>query len=208
MRTLKLAGIAAIETLVNQALKYDPVSKKRLENLQGQVFGFHFQQPDLDVYLMIETQQLRLMGQWDGDTQAEVSGLMKDFIQLASAEDKTQALMEFGLQVQGSTQSLSVLQSVMSSLNIDWEAAIADVTGDVPGHLIADGIRFLASSAQSIIGNLDRSSRNFIKEESGLFAHPVQAEEFSKKVADVRFQSDRLQARINKLKQQMEAIQQ
>ena len=203
MKTLILATFAGLENLVNKALQYDPNARQQLSALAGQVFNIQVLQTDLEFWLRIEDDQIVFMTHWENEPDAAITGTLANLVSVIRHEDKTQGLMEYNVKVAGHSQSLTKLQHIADQLNIDWEAALADVVGDLPGHLLADGVRQVHGFAQSVLGNLSRSSRNFIREESDWFAHPAVTEEFANDLSQLRLQTDRLEARIRRLSQRL-----
>ena len=72
---------------------------------------------------------------------AFVRGTLEDFGALATSEDPAATLINSGIELQGSSHSLIALQQVISRMDIDWEAPLVDLLGDVIGHQMAEGLR-------------------------------------------------------------------
>lgn len=199
MLTAQLAALSGVEQLINQALKYDPASRQQLAHLDGKIFQLTLEQPSQQIWLRVDQDRIALLSHWDSSVDASLHGKLASFVQVAGHPDKTRALMEHSIKLSGDSQSLTRIQNLLGQLNIDWEAALADLFGDIGGHILADGLRFAGSLFSQIGTNLRRSSHNYLREESNLFAHPLAMEDFNKSLTDTRFQVDRLEARIQRL---------
>jgi ubiquinone biosynthesis protein UbiJ len=203
--TLHTAAVSALEAAVNRALELDPASQAKLQHLSGMVFGFHCLSPELDVFLLPDSNRLRLMGFWDGEVTTAIRGAASDFSKLATAEDPTAALINGQLELQGDSAPLIELQGILSNLDMDWEAPLVNTLGDVVGHQLAQGLRGLFGWGQQASSSLARQLEEFIHEEARLAPPRQEVEDFYRDVEQLHQRVERLQARIRKLTQQWDS---
>ena len=200
--TLHTAGLAALEGLVNRALELDPGTRQRLARLEGHVFLIHCTAPPLSVYLIPESDGLRLCGIHEGEADTALSGTAGEFSELLTAADPANALINGGLELHGDSQALIELQKIARQLDIDWEAPLANLFGDIIGHQLGRGIRgglrFGLRAAQSLKRQLDE----YLVEESELLAPRWQADAFFTDVDQLALRAERLEARLRKLRRQ------
>ena len=65
-----------------------------------------------------------------------------------------------GITVSGNLDTLNQLNNIMGNLDIDWEAALAEIIGDIPAHLLAQRIR---SSAVFRADTVRRATTGWLK---------------------------------------------
>ncbi len=202
--TLHTAGIAALETAINAALKLDPSTLNKLSELQDHVFLLHCSAPELSLYLIPGDGEIRLCGFFDGKADTALTGSFSEFTKLATAADPASALINGELELHGDSQALINLQKILKQLDIDWEAPLANIFGDVIGHQlgrnIRQGFRFGLQALQGIKRQLDE----YIVEESDLVPPRWQVDHFLKDVDQLSIRTDRLNAQIQKLKQRLD----
>ena len=201
--TLHTAGLAGLELAINQALRLDPATQIKLTALNGHVFHLQFTAPELDFYLIPGDKEIRLCGIYESEADTRLSGSASEFIKLATASDPANALINGQLELHGDSHALIELQKIGQQLDLDWEAPLAEVFGDVVGHQIGKTIRQGFQFASQALGNLKRQTEEYIKEESDLLPPKWQVESFYQDIAQTKMRTERLEARLNKLKQQL-----
>jgi len=201
--TAKSAAIAALETLVNRALALDPASRQRLSGLAGQTFHLECTQPAFDLFLLPHADRIQLAGFWDGPVTAGISGSYADFIELLGSEDPGATLINGKMSVIGDSKALLRLRDIAADLDLDWEAPLTRVFGDVLGHQLGRGLRHLHSLARHAGNSLARQVRDYVKEESDWLAPRWQVEQFCADVAQAALRAERLQVRLSGLRQQL-----
>ncbi len=199
MITSRLAVIAALETLVNKTLQYDPVTQQQLAHIDDQVIRVNCTQPEVQLWVHISDGTVRLLSQWDDAVDASISGKMTDFLALAREKDKNQVLMSTRMEISGNTQLLTRMQTIAGSLNIDWEAGIADVIGDLPGHWLATAFKFGAVFAQDVHKSVSGSWNNYWQYETDTLLTVGTYRDTATAISAMRFDADRLEARILRL---------
>jgi ubiquinone biosynthesis protein UbiJ len=201
--TLRTAAVAALEAALDRALALDPASRARLADLDGQVFHLHCTRPAIDLYLMPSRDRLGLASQWQGEITAALSGEAEDFAKLLAAADPAAELINGRLAVRGDSRALQTLQQILKQLEPDWEEPLTRLLGDVAGHGLAQGLRRGIGLAAHIGRRLQRQAQNFLVEESDWLAPRWQVEQFHREVDQLVMRSDRLEARLQQLRQQL-----
>ncbi|MAY39448.1 MULTISPECIES: SCP2 sterol-binding domain-containing protein [Spongiibacter] len=198
---LSSAALAGLEDSVNRALRLDPRSAARLLELDGECFALHLQEPDLNLGLSVAGDRLRLMLTPPENPSTALRGRWSEFAAVATASDPAAALINGDIQVSGDTAPLLALRKLLSELELDWEQPLADAFGDVAAHQIGRGLRAGQKWLQNTGRNLRRQLGDFLLEESRLLPHPIQAEAFYRDIDELNARSERLEARIRRLRQ-------
>jgi len=200
------AVLAALESAVNKALALDAACLKRLQELSDHTFHLACTSPEVDLYLAIEPEGVRLMSLWEGPVTTSVSGGASDFAELAGSSDPAAALINSGLSLHGDSAPLIRLQQILSELDMDWEAPLVDTLGDVAGHQLAQLVRGTLTWSKQAVKSLSRQLNEFIHEEARLSPGILELEDFYGDVQTLGVQLDRLESRCKRLHKRVTAL--
>lgn len=207
MPVLHTAGLAAAEAAANVALGLSPHSQEALKALDGQVLALACTQPELELFLRGNDRgELEFMGVYDGPVVTRVRGAARDFAELARAEDPAAALINGGIELEGSSSLLMDMQRIFNTLDIDWEAPLVKGLGDVAGHQLATMLRGTVDWSRQAAGNLRRQLEEFATEEARLAPPRLALEHFYEDVQSLSERSERLEQRVSRLRQRLETL--
>ncbi len=197
--TLIQAGLASAETIINQALEYDPSSQQKMAKLAPKVLAIEISKPAFNLYIRFNDKGIQLLSHYESDPEAALSGDLSAFINVATGKDKHAALMQSDLQIRGSSQLALSLADLMNDLNIDWEAMISKLTGPVTAHAIG-------KQARGVLGWLKKTGEKFqddvvsyVRDERQMAAHELEGEDRFRQIHQIRLDTERLEARIQRL---------
>jgi ubiquinone biosynthesis protein UbiJ len=202
---LPTAALALLEHAVNQALRLDPASRQRLAALAGQVFHLHCTQPDIEVFVLPQVDGVRLAAYHEGETTAGLTGAGRDFAKLLGSDDPAAELINGNLSVRGDSKALQKLQAIAAGLDLDWEAPLARMFGDVVGHQLGRGLRHLADRAIYAGRQIARQINDFAHHESGLLAGRAEVERLGLDVEQIARSAEQFEARLRQLQQRIAA---
>jgi ubiquinone biosynthesis protein UbiJ len=198
---LQVAILGAIETALVQALQYAPQTRAELNKLSGNSIHIRVVQPVLETTLLLsERPQLRSV--YEDKASASIEGKLSDFLQVATAEDPAIALINGDLKIRGDTRLLQQVQTLVAELDLDWEAPISAVAGDVIGHQIGKGLRAFFRWGQHSRLALERQLSEYIAEEARLTPPPLELEDFYRDLRHLQQRLDRCEARLKRLKRE------
>lgn len=200
--TLTMAAFSALEASINRALRYDPASLQTLASWQGKILAVQASQPELTAFVLFTDEGVQLQSQWDGPVTTQLQGKLIDIARLANHDGGN--LADSGVTVMGSTALLSDLQQLLSKLDIDWEEWLSEYLGDIVGPNVASSLRAGWQWLQQRRSTSERLLGEFLSEE--LKATPASAElhQFSQQVDSVRADADRVAARMDAIRQQLQ----
>lgn len=201
--TLHTAGLAAAETALNRALELAPAGASQLGRLGDCVFALHCTAPFVDIYLQPEGRQIRLMGIYDGPVTTSIRGRASDFAELATATDAAATLINGDLELHGDSGPLLELQSILTQLDVDWEAPLVNALGDVAGHQLAQFLRDSFSWGKQASSSFGRQLEEFIHEEARLCPPRLELEDFYKDVQELGLRVERLESRAARLRKKL-----
>lgn len=198
--TLLAAATAIAERLANDALALDPASQAKLQAIQGTVIEVRSPQINLSVFLVVNEQKLSVQSHADTPDVC-ISGSPLSLARLALDNDKQALLRSALVTVDGNTEKAETFQSILHELNIDWEAGLAEVVGDVPAHLLGQRLRNAIKWGRQTNEKLGQDLTDYIQEESQSLPNRFEADSHAEQLDDLRLRLDRLQARIAQLTQ-------
>lgn len=201
--TLHTAGLAAAETALNRALQLAPAGAGRLVDLGDCVFALHCTAPQVDIYMQPEGQRMRLMGIYDGPVTTSIRGKASDFTELATARDPAATLINGDLELHGDSGPLLELQSILSQLDVDWEAPLVGALGDVAGHQLAQFLRDSFRWGKQASSSFGRQLEEFIHEEARLCPPRLELEDFYRDVQELGLRVERLESRAARLRKKL-----
>ena len=202
--TLTTAALAALEEALNRALALDRAGQQQLGRLAGRTFAIECTSPAINVYLQPGVERTRLLGFHDGPVTTRVRGAAADFAELAGASDPAATLINGNLALQGDSAPLIELQGIIGRLDLDWEAPLVNVLGDVAGHQLAEFLRAGFSAGSAASSSLLRQLEEFIHEEARLTPPRLEVEDFYSDLQALQQRVERLQSRLERLRKRMQ----
>ena len=199
--TLHTALLGAGERFINRALEYDPATRDKLTALAGHVFLIQCTEPSISVYLIPEPDTIRLCGVYEHKANTTLKGSAAEFAKLMTAADPASALINGDLELHGDSQALIELQKILATLDVDWEAPIAERFGDIVGHQIGRGLRGAFNFGKQALSAMRQQVSTMAEQDEALFTARPAAEQFFKEVDSLSMRTERLEAQLNKLKQ-------
>ena len=191
--------LTVIEAAINQTLKLDPTAHKRLSKLSGHIFQVDCSQPKFNIYLCPEAGTLRFLSYFEGKVTTAIRGSALEFITLATATDPGGVLINSQICLEGDSAPLIELQRIVSQLDLDWEAPIVEILGDVLGHQLANIFRSMGKSGSNAKINLTRQWKDFILEEARLAPPTKEVEKFFQDNSQLTQKVDRIETSLRKI---------
>lgn len=196
LEMLQATLFTTAETVCNQLLKRDPVTLQHLERLTGKVIALECTSPQLNLYLLPNADGIQIQSVYLDQPSTTLSGNAADFIKLLTSKDKADAMFGKTIQVSGDSALATRFQEIMRDAQIDWEAMLGDIIGDLPAHQVALYTAWKAqwykNSASSFIHNLDE----YVKEEARIIPTRPEIDLFTSEVEQLQERVERLAARV------------
>ena len=189
---IKAGLLAAIEHQVNGLLALDPVTIKKLSQWSGKVVMIQCSSPPWHCFLHIEQDRIRLTGTYEGEADATFTGSSAALALLPTKRHLSFDQVH-GLVVSGDEELIGDLQAIHRELDIDWERPLGQTFGEIPGHTIARGLRWLGSSARRGQGMVMDNLGEYLQEELRLIPSRVEMEIFASDVQQLARRLDQLE---------------
>ena len=198
-------ALSGIETAINTALKYDPAAQKKLQSLDQQVLLIDCVTPSVQIAIEAHKQGVNLHKDWQGDATVTLKGSLVALVNLAINSKEASSFANSGVQVSGNLETLRQLNELLSTLDIDWEAALAELVGDIPAHIVGEVVRKSAKFSADNKQRVTSALREISQEELKLTPTSDEYNLFKKDVRQLASDTDRLMAKIQRLKTKIES---
>ncbi|TBR44692.1 hypothetical protein CBF23_001190 [Marinomonas agarivorans] len=205
MSLITLAGLNAIETAVNTALKQDLAALQRLSALKGQQILVEVNDINLLLLIQITDRGVALFLPESAQTclltnqDTHVKGPVSAFRQLLEGD----GFFDGSLRIQGNAQTLMTLHKVMASFELDWEGILADHIGDVPTAFIAPLLRKQWQWSKTTASSLQANTIEYLQEEAQLLPTRIEFDMLVEELESLSTELDRLEARSRFLSQRL-----
>lgn len=192
--------LGLMEAGLNHALQLDPATLKRLGRLSGSIIEISCTAPALTVFLRPHSQGIIMQGHCEHAADCRISGSALALLKLMTAENKNEALFDQQISLSGDTALSQSLQAILADLDLDWEGRLADYIGDIAAHQIGNQARSLASWGQQASRSMLANIEEYLHEETRSLPPRTELEPFYRSIEKLALATDRLSARIDRLK--------
>lgn len=195
-----------LSKIVNRALRYDPVTQKGLTELAGKRVTLTITDWQLSMdFVLCDNGEISVLNTTaDAPANAVLEGTLSGLMKSALAKGDQQAARAAGLTIQGDVDLAQALQRLLANLDIDWEEALAEVVGDPIAHGIGSGLREMIRLGKQGLRLASNNMAQFLKADSGYLPTRSEVNHFTKQVTMIRYDVDRLAARIAQWEEDIE----
>lgn len=195
--------ITIIQNALNRYIKLDPNSLKRIKSLQGKhvticlsPFKTHFQ-------VGFTETEIKLMAGESEQTNIKIIGTPLQLMALAFTPKERHRFFAEDVSIEGNVVIANEVIQLFDQLDIDWEDEFARRLGDVPSYYMSDFFRRIKSLGEHVDESFTRNINEYLHEEINLLPDKNALETFYQEVDSLRMDVDRLEQRIQQIKNQM-----
>lgn len=203
---MQASAFEAAEKLINAALEYDPATQRQIAALEGKLLLVESTMPPLKVAIEATSAGIMLHNNWQDSADTTVSGSLLAMLSLAINNDQQISFAGTGISVNGDLDFLIKINNLMRNLNVDWEAALATIIGDIPAHILADTLRKSSTVARDAGRRAKSAATEIAQEELRLTPSTAEHQDFSDRLRDLSSEVERAAARINKSRHKIEQL--
>ena len=135
---------------LNRALEYDPQTPQKLGGLVGKSLLIESTAPRFTASILFTDSQIIIMPSDECSAAAMLSGTTPALIRFLLAGD-IDAAEECEVELHDDSELIPTLLTLSREIDIDWEALLAEHTGDVAAHLLAESLRKAQQFQQDIV---------------------------------------------------------
>ncbi len=197
--TVTAAAFATLEQLLNQAIRLDPETPKRLSPLHGRVIELQLVGLGLSLFLIPEPNGIQLFSAFEGEADCTLRGTPLDLSRMRGSQESTNQLFRGSVEISGDSHLAQQFGDFLAGLDIDWEEQLSKLTGDVIAHEIGNATRGLLSWGRSQTQTFEQNLQEYLQEELRLTPSRLEIDPFFSEVDRLRDDVERLEARIARL---------
>jgi ubiquinone biosynthesis accessory factor UbiJ len=203
---MQASAFEAAEKIINAGLEYDPATQRKIAELEGKILLVESTLPPVSVAIEATSTGIMLHSNWQDSADTTVSGSLVAMLSLAVSGDEQISFAGTGISVNGELDLLIKINSLMKNLEVDWEAALAAIIGDIPAHIIADSLRNSSKVARDVGSRANSTAVEIAQEELRATPSSSEFEDFSQRVRQLSTEVERGAAKINKNRQIIEQL--
>ena len=172
----------------------------RCQKLQGHCIEIHITDLDFKVFCHPGSWGMRLsLDEPAKPVDATISGRLMALLSLAMQEDKISTSIQEGVSINGNATVAQQTQKIFSEMDLDWEEALSQYTGDILAYRIHQQARSTSSWLRQSVISLAQTTSEYLREESRLCPTQVEFERFQQQTAMLKQGVERAEVRLRHL---------
>ena len=192
--------LAVAEIGGNRLLAYDEVALHGCIEMQGCCIAIDIIDLDFQLYCHPGDWGIRLSREPPArDVDAIISGRLMALVNLASEDDKVSASIRERVSFNGNVALAQKMQQLLAGLDIDWDEALAERTGDVLAFQINQRARNLGKWLRQSADSLLQTSSEYLREEARLSPTEVEFDVFQSRLTELKHDVARTEIRLQHL---------
>ncbi len=196
-------AFAGLEEALNQYVAMDPKTAAELAKLHGRAIALDIAGPEIRLFLIPGPGRLQVLRLYEGEPECTLRGSPMALARLSVAKEKgVDQLFSGQIEISGDVELGRRFGEILGALNIDWEEHLAAHMGDFIAHDVVSGVRFIADRGRQTVGSIGKSLAQYVQGEGKRLPERPEIQEFTTKIDTLRDDFDRLQARIDRLRNQ------
>ncbi|HIF9331317.1 TPA: ubiquinone biosynthesis accessory factor UbiJ [Photobacterium damselae] len=187
-----------VETALNQLLKEDADSGRRLNRLRGKVISVTFNELNKTLFFVF-SQQIDVLAAFEGEVDCQLVLNLAVLPQLRQSSQLTQLIKADKLMLSGDIQLAQQFATLLGGLKPDVEEKLSHYTGDIVAHTLVSSVKGGAEQVKRILTRRQQQLAETLTEEWKVVPSPLEIAYFADQVDDVKSATARLEARLNRL---------
>lgn len=187
-------SLAHLERAVNHALAFSLEWPDYAQRLNGIRLRCELSPMDIQVYVHIRDALVTLSTQGPETVDLVITATPSALLEMAQTKRAGPKIS-----ISGNAHLAQTLQQAMSALNIDWEGLLAEHIGDLAARQAGTLFDKLKHFAQRFTSTALSDTADYLVDEQELLPSKPEVEQFYKNVTTLRYDTDRLEARVRRL---------
>ena len=198
MGPLTQAICFALEAALNELLPFDPNYQENWSKLDNKTIAIHFSDLDIKIQVRYQNDNFRVFSQSEQPADVTLTATTWDFMQTAlEQKDNASPTITSAIHFEGQVAVDQVFAQCLQATRIDWEEILAQPFGDIAARRISNLVRGFDEWFTETRHASRHNLREFLQEEARLVPTRIEVENFYEDLAELRRDTERLQARID-----------
>ncbi len=192
--------MAGLETILNRYLHLDPDTPAKLANLSGKAIAIELSGLEFKLTLLPHAQGIQIVEHYADEADSVIRGTPLALLSLLRGATTNTPNVE----IRGDTGLAQTLHRLFSEVPIDWEEILSQRIGDLPAHQLGRLVQSSTTWGQQSLATLTRDVGEYLQHEARDLPPRRSLEAFIAAVDTLRDDSERLEARIRRLQQNLD----
>lgn len=190
-----LTGLTAA---INRVIRADEKTAYRVAELGECSIAFRLKRSGTTLMARVAHGAVSMSGD-TGRADVTITGSPADFLAMAKTQREGSVLAAGKVDIEGDLATAQKIQALMAELSIDFEALLAERTGDIFARQLGRGVRAGIGWVRNAHAALERDLSEYLRYELGLLPLREDIETFVSDCAAVAEDVDRLRARVQRI---------
>lgn len=188
-----------LEMAINSYLALDPESEKRLSALEGKIITIELKPISYNFHLKIIARKINILSELVEESDVRIVGTPISLLSMSLSKDRKKFFAD-DVRIEGNLELGQQIIDLFDEMEIDWEELLSHTIGDVPSHQLGRLVRGFKDIASRARESLIQNINEYVHEEVDMFPPKEALHDFFNDIDQIRMDADRLEARINRLK--------
>ncbi|OOZ37162.1 ubiquinone biosynthesis accessory factor UbiJ [Solemya velesiana gill symbiont] len=199
---MSISGLAyaTLEEAINRYLALDPAAREKMAGLYGKVIAFELMGLGQTLYLVPSPNRLQVLSAYEGEADCTLRGTPIALGLMGDPKGSTEQLFAGQVEISGDTDLAHAFGKILAAMDIDWEEQLSHYTGDIIAHEMGNLARTTSQWGKRSLETLGMDLQEYLQEEIRLLPVKPEIDHFLKNVDTLRNDVERMEARINRLK--------
>lgn len=194
---------ATLSKAINAYLHLDSESSGKLKVLQGKVIRIELAPFHWQFDCVMQETKMEIMPASDAAPHATIKGTPLQLAGMALTKENRQRFFAEDVEMTGDAALAQEVVNLFDELQIDWEEQVAHLTGDVPAYHLGRFASRVKGWLKTSTISCQQDITDYIQEEAKWLPTREALTDFLNDIDLVRADVDRLEARVNLLKQKL-----
>lgn len=185
-----------LEAAINRYLALDPELPAKMAAFNGRVIRLDIRGVNRSLFLFPGDHGIRVQTEYEGEADTVLSGTPVALFKMSLAPRVATLLLTGEVGIRGDTRLGHQFKNLLSQMEIDWAAPLADLFGDAAAWQIENAGRELVNWGKNSSESFSLSLGEYLVEESRAIVSEAELEQFYTDVDRLRDDVDRLEARL------------
>jgi ubiquinone biosynthesis protein UbiJ len=190
-----------IEAAINRYVALDPEMPGKLAAFDGRVIKVEIAGTGKTLFMFPGKHGIHISTTHEGAVDTVLRGSPLSLFKMGVVSNAATMLLKGNVEISGDTRLGHQFKSVFSQMDIDWSEPLAELVGDTLAYQLQQSGKKLGQWGKESIKSVSSSLSEYLQEESRDVVTATELEIFNDAVDQIRNDVDRLQAKINLLRQ-------
>ena len=194
---IKTAGLHSLQGAINHYIALDTEGKSKLKRLAGKVMGLEVKGVVGKMFFVFTEDEVIIQSECNQEPDVMITCPPFSLARLFIKGDP-EVFHSKNVKLEGDATFAQKVQSFFGDIDIDWEAYLATIMGDVVALQAGTFVRNTLQRTKSFSERLAFTVEEYVKEELRVVPCKEEAEDFFEEIADLRNAISRLEAKVKK----------